>query len=130
VSRVVMMETFRQYFDYSLQGICGIPNLTILGTVEDWERIYERVQALGQYELEWWTQRLLPICEEFIQAVSGNPNLEFWRSIALRIHLRTLLECGIYTITKVSKLIPSLPHPILEHKPPVLNRVQIWRIRR
>ncbi|MBD2094276.1 DUF4419 domain-containing protein [Trichocoleus sp. FACHB-591] len=49
--------------------------------MEDWERIYERVQTLGQYELEWWTQRLLPICEEFIQAVSGNPNLEFWRSI-------------------------------------------------
>jgi hypothetical protein len=51
-------------------------------------------------------------------------------SIALRNHVRTTFERSIYTITKVVKFVPSLPHPIFEHKPPMLNLVQIGRIGR
>jgi hypothetical protein len=32
--------------------------------------------------------------------------------ITLRIYIRTVLESGINTVSKVNKLIPSLPHPI------------------
>jgi hypothetical protein len=81
VSHIVLMDAFRQYFDYSMQGICGIPDITILGTVEDWQSIYQRVEAIAQYDLTWWTDRLLPICAEFIQAAAGKPTLEFWQGI-------------------------------------------------
>ncbi len=50
--------------------------------------------------------------------------------IALRIYVSTLFECGIDTIAKAIKFIPPLPHPILEHKPPMLDFVQIRRIGR
>lgn len=48
--------------------------------------------------------------------------------IALRVHIRTLLEGNIDTLAKVVKFIPALPHPILQHTPPTLNFVQVWRI--
>lgn len=80
-SHIVMMDAFQQYFDYQCSCICGIPNITFLGTVEDWQSIRERVELMGQYELYWWTERVLPICEEFIQTAAGNPNQEFWKSI-------------------------------------------------
>lgn len=81
VSHIVMMDAFQQYFEYELQCICGIPDITLEGRVEDWQRIYDRVQRMSQYELDWWTVRVLPICQEFINAASGQPRQEFWQAI-------------------------------------------------
>lgn len=81
VSHIVMMDTFQKYFDYELCCVCGIPEITLEGTVEDWKSIYTRVQYMTQYELGWWTDRILPICQEFIEAASGQPSLEFWQAI-------------------------------------------------
>lgn len=80
-SQVVMMDAFQRFFDYRVYCICGIPSITLAGTVEDWRRILSRVEHLGQYELRWWTDRLLPICEAFAQTAEGNPPREFWRSV-------------------------------------------------
>jgi hypothetical protein len=80
-SQIVMMDAFQRFFDYRVYCVCGIPSVTLAGTVEDWRRILSRVEHLGQYELRWWTDRLLPICEAFAQTAEGNPPLEFWRSI-------------------------------------------------
>jgi hypothetical protein len=80
-SPIVMMDTFRKYFDYSMYGVCGIPSIIFLGSVEDWQSIYDRVKTIAKYDLDWWTDRLLPICEEFIKTASGQPSLEFWRKI-------------------------------------------------
>jgi Domain of unknown function (DUF4419) len=80
-SQIVMMDAFQRFFDYRVYCVCGIPSVTLAGTVEDWRRILSRVEHLGQYDLRWWTDRLLPICEAFAQTADGNPPLEFWRSI-------------------------------------------------
>ncbi|MDJ1184636.1 DUF4419 domain-containing protein [Roseofilum casamattae] len=80
-SRIVMMDVFRQYFDYRMVCICGIPKITLLGTVEDWQSICDRVRAIAEYDLSWWTDRLLPICEEFVNTASGQPSLSFWQQI-------------------------------------------------
>src|SRR5262245_6997848 len=80
-SQIVMMDAFQRFFDYRVHCICGIPSITLAGTVEDWRRILSRVEHLGQYDLRWWTDRLLPICEAFAQTAEGKPSREFWRSI-------------------------------------------------
>ncbi|HBE18174.1 MAG TPA: hypothetical protein DEG17_01220 [Cyanobacteria bacterium UBA11149] len=80
-SHIVMMDTFQKYFDYEMLCVCGIPEITLEGTVEDWKRIYDRVQYMTQYKLGWWTDRILPICQEFIKTAAGKPSLEFWQAI-------------------------------------------------
>jgi hypothetical protein len=80
-SEVVLMDTYSSYFEYEMQCICGIPQITIEGSVEDWERIRSRVEVLETFDLGWWVSRLRPILDEFIQAVSGRPNREFWQAI-------------------------------------------------
>ena len=45
--------------------------------------------------------------------------------MALRIYVRTVFQGSIDTITKVIELIPTLPHPILQHKPPALNLIEV-----
>ncbi|OJJ22650.1 hypothetical protein BI308_19465 [Roseofilum reptotaenium AO1-A] len=80
-SRIVMMDAFRQYFDYKMIGACGIPKITLLGTVQDWQSICDRVRMMAEYNLNWWTDRLLPICEELVNTASGHPSLSFWQQI-------------------------------------------------
>jgi len=81
VSRIVMMDTFKQYFDYEVDIICGIPEVIFAGTVEDWQEIYHRVLQLAKYDLNLWVDRLLPICREWIKTAKRQPSLEFWRAI-------------------------------------------------
>lgn len=80
-SQIVMMNAFQQYFDYRLMAICGIPQITLLGTVKDWEIIRDRVMSIAEYNLDWWTNRLLPICDGLITTAKGNPPLKFWQHI-------------------------------------------------
>ncbi len=117
-SHIVMMDAFQQYFDYVIFCICGIPDITLLGTVEDWESICDRVQLMAQYELNWWTDRLLPICREFIETVSGRPSLEFWRCI-----YKPEAVYGAELITGwLADLFPYIKHPITK-APSVRNPV-------
>ncbi len=80
-SQVVMMDAFQQYFDYELRCICGIPSITLMGSVVDWVKIRERVDVMATFHLDWWTDRLKPICDEFVAAVQGTPSQRFWKHI-------------------------------------------------
>jgi Domain of unknown function (DUF4419) len=80
-SEVALMDSFSSYFDYLLSCVCGIPKITLEGTLEDWQRIRARVEVLGTYGLEWWVSRLRPILDQFVQTASGHPAPEFWKAI-------------------------------------------------
>lgn len=81
-SEVALLDTYSHYFEYTiLLCVCGIPSVTLTGSVEDWRRIRERVEVLGTFGLEWWVARLRPILDEFVRAAEGRPDREFWRGI-------------------------------------------------
>lgn len=80
-SQVVLMDVFAPYFDYYLYCICGIPEITLLGTVEDWRRIRARIDVLAELDLGFWTRSLSPICDHFVLAASGQADIAFWRRI-------------------------------------------------
>ena len=63
-SEVVLLDAMQSYFCYELHTMCGIPSITLEGTVEDWRSILRRVQAWEQFGLEWWIRPLLPILEQ------------------------------------------------------------------
>lgn len=80
-SQVAMMDVFQQYFEYQLMCICGIPSVTLKGTVADWVKIRDRVDVMEAYHLEWWTDRLKPVCDAFVETAKGFPSRTFWRHI-------------------------------------------------
>jgi hypothetical protein len=75
------MDTYQRYFDYGLMCVCGIPEITLQGTVEDWQRIRDGIEVLATYDLDWWTSRLGPILDEFVATANGEPDREFWQAI-------------------------------------------------
>ncbi len=82
VSQVTIMESMKSYFEFLVfyQG-CGIPQITLEGTPQDWQKVLAKAQALKRYKLEWWIGELEPILKEFVRTSQHKPDIEFWRSM-------------------------------------------------
>jgi len=78
-SEIVLMDAMSEYFDYEVTTLCGIPSVTLEGTVEDWESIRERVKNITEFDLQWWTSELLPVLDEIVKSAKGNPDISFWQ---------------------------------------------------
>jgi len=120
-SQVVMMEAFRPYCDYIAYCICGIPQITLHGTVEDWRTIRARVERLAPYQLSWWTDRLLPLCDAFIATAAGQPSLEFWQHIYKPEYAYGgeritgwIVDLFPYTLNAMHE--PKIPNPLFDRE--------------
>ncbi len=81
-SQITMMSSMRNYFEFvEIYCICGIPEVTLLGTPEDWQKILDRTHELGKYDLEWWTDELEPVLKKIVAAAKGTRDAAFWRSM-------------------------------------------------
>ena len=81
VSNLMAMETFKSYFEYIMYAGCGIPSITLTGTVEDWQKLRTRAERFADYGLEEWIAALDPILAEFVKAKEGKADSEFWKSM-------------------------------------------------
>jgi hypothetical protein len=119
-SEIALMDTYSAYFDFMMKCVCGIPQITIEGNVEDWQRIRGRVEVLATFGLEWWVDRLRPILDEFVHAAEGRPDREFWRTI-----YKFRAGKNYYDPDKVTgwlvDLFPYLGDPPHRHRPPAFD---------
>jgi hypothetical protein len=89
---VSIMSTLQNYFEYKCVLFCGIPNVTLLGTVDDWKLLREKVDGLLKYDVEGkepimqkWHGLLSKVVDEFVKSAEGKPSLKFWDTVAHRI---------------------------------------------
>ena len=81
-SEITIMEAMKPYFEFvAIYGVCGIPEITLKGTPEDWQKVLDKAQALSKYELRWWIGELEPVLKEFVKASKGKVNTRFWRNM-------------------------------------------------
>ena len=81
-SEITLMETTKAYFDFVVMYIaCGIPEITLLGTTEDWQKVYDKAMQLRSFDLDWWIDELKPILKQFIKASEGDADTKFWRNM-------------------------------------------------
>jgi len=104
-SEIVLFDAMQQYFDYSCLTRCGIPEITLLGTAEDWISIRIRVTNFAEFalppdykpktavkpnpwekpfdpaHLQKWISAVLPILDKIIRTVRGDVDPVFWQSI-------------------------------------------------
>ena len=81
VGRILLLDALQPYHHYELGSICGIPEVTLEGSVADWAEIRRRVGLLRRYDLGWWVDALAPICEQLEWSARGQPVTRFWRGI-------------------------------------------------
>lgn len=116
--RVVMLDAYSPYFAFWLVFVCGIPSITLTGTVDDWRKIRARVDTLPELGLETWCRSLVPIADQFVRAAEGDVDTAFWQ----RIHSPADAYGGEVITGWITRLYPYLnklgavtaPNPMLE----------------
>ena len=79
-SQITVMESMKQYFDYCMV-ICGIPQVILHGTPDDWQSVIDRTEFLRQYKLDWWVDEMLPVLKKIKRASEGELDKAFWRGM-------------------------------------------------
>ncbi|CAG8667092.1 12469_t:CDS:1, partial [Cetraspora pellucida] len=82
-SRTVLLDTINTYFSYKSTGCCGIPKVTLNGTLEDWNKLQGRVMQLKKLnlELDFWLDHLEAVVQKLVAAYSGEVDEDFWGRI-------------------------------------------------
>jgi hypothetical protein len=81
---VALLDTFQPYFEYRVYCVCGIPEITLEGTDDDWQRLRQKVWSLLPYDLDWWLPHVREICDQFVRASQGDIDLGHWQDIYKR----------------------------------------------
>eukprot|EP00128_Syssomonas_multiformis_P005478 Colp12_sorted_trinity150504_noHs@21062 len=87
VSKLILMATCSHYFTYTMKLRCGLPAVTLQGTLEDWKEIRKRAERLANWESEdlaHWSKVLCTVLDKFVQAYEDPQNVDrdFWNRIA------------------------------------------------
>jgi len=53
------MDAMKSYFAYELETLCGIPQIRLEGSADDWHDLRERTEYLRRYDLEWWCDQMI-----------------------------------------------------------------------
>ena len=84
VSQLVLMDSMQLYFKYKLNTLCGIPEIRVAGTKEDWELIKTKANNIAKLipELDIWINGSLnEILDHFINSFDDVIDNKFWNSI-------------------------------------------------
>lgn len=80
-SEVVLMGAMQRYFTYTVATMCGIPELTLEGTTDDWRVLRRRIDRFQGIGLDDWLRALGPFLDQLVRASAGDPSETFFRQL-------------------------------------------------
>jgi len=80
-SEIVLMDSMKSYFKYEVHTLCGIPSVELEGTVDDWEKLRDKVQQLQPFVPGWWYDNIDKVAYECVQASKGHVDKVWWSSL-------------------------------------------------
>jgi hypothetical protein len=85
-SQAVLMGALSAYFEYEVRTLCGIPEIQLAGSVDDYDAILAKLNDAESLlpELGFWLPHLRRIIHEIGNALRGRIELDFWASIYKR----------------------------------------------
>lgn len=81
---VALLDVMSGYFEYEFATACGIPEINIEGTKQDWEKIKNNLNNLKGYGIDNWINSLEPIIQKFIDVSENKIDKTFWENIFKR----------------------------------------------
>jgi len=120
-SELALLSTAQPYFAYQVHSMCGIPEITLEGTSDDWRSIRARVDGLRDYDAGWWVKALGPVLDQLVKAEAGDIDREFWSSL----YKVKNASGGPYITGWINVLLPY----VLDHRGQVTRNqaVMTWR---
>jgi hypothetical protein len=84
-NEITLMAAMKNYFSFGMSTACGIPNITLAGTEDDWVALRTRTEELGRLMTpkfsKYWMPLLSPVLDEFVKSYRGDVNHDFWQSM-------------------------------------------------
>ncbi len=85
-SEITIMDALKSYFEYIVvYCVCGIPEITLEGTREDWLSIKNKLDYLRKFNLDDWINPLQGILDEFVETAEGKVKPVFWMNM-FKVH--------------------------------------------
>lgn len=80
------MNVYKKYFDFErCIPECGIQNVHFGGTLDDWQKLREKIQVFNTYdvngELKKYVSHLDKILAKFVETYEGKVDVEFWNKV-------------------------------------------------
>lgn len=79
--QIVLMDMVKQFFDFRVTTRCGVRKYHIKGSVQDWKCILNNIQKFRKFDLSEWIDKLEIFVSNCIKAVSGNPDLSWFKNL-------------------------------------------------
>ncbi|CBJ33385.1 conserved unknown protein [Ectocarpus siliculosus] len=91
------MASLQAYFSYEIHAECGLPSVTLMGTVQDWKLLRAKVERLLDFEvidnpegdvMEVWVGYLRKVCDGFVESAEhpdSTETLQFWDKVVSHI---------------------------------------------
>ncbi len=122
VGNLALMDVMQAFFKYTVLTRCGIPEITLLGTADDWRSVRERAMVLSEFDLCWWTEAMEPALSAFVSAAEGNPDREYWQSF----YKREEKSGGPYVSGWINTLFPYVRGPDKKSPPQRNSHALEW----
>jgi hypothetical protein len=89
VGAVLFMGAMQAYFSFKMRSLCGLPSVTLLGEVADWQDILQRLDKIDQLgeEPKQFADMLRPILQHFVLTFEDSTSAKvthFWNTIVHR----------------------------------------------
>ena len=81
-NEIVLLNSMQSYFKYELHTLCGIPEVRLEGTPDDWHELATRAEAIGAtYQAADWTDRIVPTLRRIVANADGADDPDLWNDI-------------------------------------------------
>lgn len=118
-----LMETMKNYFEYRMQLLCGIPKVYLLGLASEYQEIIDRVDQLRSIlpDFQWYLDRVRSRMETIAESANGNENNSFWNRMIMeeargsggqKYMTGWLPDFIPYVYARVCRMIRNFPKPM------------------
>ena len=91
LKHLAVMDSMQRYFSYKMVCACGIENVGLLGSLNDWNMLRVKVDGMKKFyladksgyfgSLREWVDDLLVIVDQFVNTYQGKVDVKFWNKV-------------------------------------------------
>jgi hypothetical protein len=85
VKNIGLMASVKNYFNFNLMSMCGLPKVRLCGKKDDWIKIREKITYLQKFSkiggIGSWINLLEYVIDHFVSAFDGIADFDFWQNV-------------------------------------------------
>ena len=92
-SQINVMSSLQEYFNFSMTSMCGIKGIEMLGKLEDWQHLIEKIDELKkllfpleeELNISGWLRHVRKVYVKLVETFRGNPDKDWWSRIVSKV---------------------------------------------